>query len=225
MKIQYYLIHNNEPLRRERLIKNLNISGIDPNNVKWIIKPERNEITRDFINKYVKEGVSITNDRLIHAQYDLSIGVIICTYKHYLCLEDIINNNYDYGVIMEDNMIIDGNLPLTIDKYINELNLYHNDWDILFDNDWCKYEEGKLEEGKFVYLKSNNITQKNHGGSRLAQFYLLNKKCAKKLYDNYIPFNNAPDWYMNDLFRELDIKSYWSEPSIIKKWEHISTAV
>ena len=56
-------------------------------------------------------------------------------------------------------------------------------------------------------------------------FYLLNLGCAKKLYDNYIPFNNAPDWYMNDLFRKLNIKCFWSEPSVVKVWEHISTAI
>ena len=84
--------------------------------------------------------------------------------------------------------------------------------------------EVEVKDSIFVYPKSNEITKYCHGSTRLAQFYIINNKCAKKLYDNYIPFNNAPDWWMNDLFRKLNIKSFWSEPSISNIFPHVSTA-
>jgi GR25 family glycosyltransferase involved in LPS biosynthesis len=223
MRIQYYLIHNNDIRREERMIEEFRKGNIKIDDVKWILKPTRREITRDFIEKYVARGITKTCGIDTNAQTQLSVGGMICTYKHYLALEDMINNNYEYGVIMEDNMRFEGDVSKRVEEYIEELNNIDKDWDILFDNEWLKYDESEIKEGVNVYLKSNEITDKCHGGTRLAQFYLLNIRCAKKLYDNYIPFNNAPDWYMNDLFRKLNIRSYWSEPSIVKIWKHTST--
>ena len=84
--------------------------------------------------------------------------------------------------------------------------------------------EAEVKQGVYVYPKSNYITNYCHGGTRLAQFYIVTNKCARKMYNDYIPFNNAPDWWMNDLFRKLNIKSFWSEPSISDVYPHISTA-
>ncbi len=139
----------------------------------------------------------------------------------------MIENNYEYSVIMEDNQFFCGNIPLTVGKYINQLNQLYPDWDIIFDTKWLKYQdinEGSVIDGVYVYPKSNEISKYCHGGTRLAQFYVITNKCVKKLYEHYLPFNNAPDWYMNDLFRKLNIKSFWSEPSISDVYPHVSTA-
>lgn len=74
---------------------------------------------------------------------------------------------------------------------------------------------------KLIYKKSNEITKDNsgkiisHGGTRAAQFYLLNYKSAKKLYENFLPFNHSADMWMNDVLRKVGAKSYWSEPSLV----------
>ena len=31
-------------------------------------------------------------------------GWISCSYKHYLAINDMVQNNYPYGVVMEDNI-------------------------------------------------------------------------------------------------------------------------
>ena len=99
---------------------------------------------------------------------------------------------------MEDNIgeffepIID-----RISKYLNEL---PEDWDVVYDSVWGDYNalgEEKIDKKKLIYKKSNQITKDNrgkvisHGGTRAAQFYLLNYKSAKKLYDNFLPFNHS----------------------------------
>jgi hypothetical protein len=58
------------------------------------------------------------------------------------------------------------------------------------------------------------------GGTKSAQFYMVNLNSAKKLYENYLPFNHAPDAWMNELFRYLNFNSYWIEPSITKTREN-----
>jgi hypothetical protein len=86
------------------------------------------------------------------------------------------------------------------------------------------YIENPIKEGLFVYPKTNEITSQCHGGTKAATFYLIKNECAKKLIEHYIPFNNAPDWWMNYLFRKLNIRSFWVEPSVVYvQPNHIST--
>lgn len=228
MNVQYYLIHGVDKERGPRMISEFYKWGLDNNKVKWILEPNKDKITNEFRSQvlFKEPSYSCGNYTLPNCP-NIRNGQISCTFKHYLCLKDIVENDYDYGIIMEDNQFFCDNIPTTVEKYINQLNKLYSDWDIIFDTKWKSYKdinEQQVFDNIFVYPKSNEITKYCHGGTRLAQFYILTNKCAKKLYENYIPFNNAPDWWMNDLFRKLYIKSFWSEPSISDVFPHISTA-
>jgi GR25 family glycosyltransferase involved in LPS biosynthesis len=226
--IQYYLIHGVDQQRGPRMMEEFQKWGLDNNNVKWILQPNKDKIDQAFRNNVLLQEHSFSCGNYVEPKgSNISSGKIACSFKHYLCLKDIVENNYEYGVIMEDNQFFCDNIPNTVEKYINQLNYIYPDWDVIFDTKWKNYRdifEGEIKENTWVYPKSNEITKYCHGGTRLAQFYILNNKCAKKLYENYIPFNNAPDWWMNDLFRKLEIKSFWSEPSISDVFPHESTA-
>ena len=81
--------------------------------------------------------------------------------------------------------------------------------------------EETLTNKKLIYSKNNEVTKNidgkiiSHGGTRAAQFYFVNKKSAKKLYDNFLPFNHSADMWMNDVLRKINAKSFWSEPSLV----------
>lgn len=219
--MKYYLIHNGNQERRDRMLKCFEDSNVNNDDVTWMIYPNGEDITDDLIKEIVAPGLTYyANGIPTNAQQQMSKGLISCTYKHYLSLQDIVEHNHEYAVIMEDNMILGKNIPERLNLYIKQLNDMYPDWDVIFDNAWRKYEEGEIKEGIYVYPKSNEITNQCHGGTKLAQFYLIRLKAAKKLYENYLPFNVAPDWYMNDLFRKLDMKSFWAEPSNVFLWEH-----
>jgi GR25 family glycosyltransferase involved in LPS biosynthesis len=222
--IQYYLIHGIDKSREQFMLDQFKRVNIDNEKVKWIRYPNKDELSDELINSILIPDWSITCGKYINAKMHLSKGQISCTYKHYLCIKDIVENNYEYAVIMEDNMYMIEDVPKMINRYIEQLNHLYPDWDILFDNKWAPYIEQPLKDGQLVYPKTNEITNQCHGSTRCAQFYLLNLKCAKKIYNHYIPFNNAPDWWLNDLFRKVNISSYWTEPSNVDVWEHISTA-
>ncbi len=196
--------------------------------VKWVLEPNKDKITTSMRNHLLMQNESSSCGVLFPPGCpNIGNGKTSCTYKHYLCLQDIVENNYDYGIIMEDNQFFCGNIPETVEKYVIQLNEMYPDWDIIFDTKWARVQdinEVEVVDNVYVYPKSNEITNYCHGGTRLAQFYIVTNKCAKKMYENYIPFNNAPDWWMNDLFRKLNINSFWSEPSISAVYPHISTA-
>ena len=41
------------------------------------------------------------------------------------------------------------------------------------------------------------------------------KEGAKKLYDNFLPFNHSADMWMNEVIRKTNLNVYWSEPSLV----------
>jgi len=222
--IKYYLIHGIDKTRAHRMSNEFIKANIPENDVTWIVSHNKDKITEDFANSLLIQTESLSCGRYVHAGCPfLRKGQISCTYKHYLALKDIVDNGYPYSVIMEDNVQFKGNVHQALTRYLNELNTYYPDWDILFDGE-IPYKENETTIDRIVYPKLNEITEFGHGGTRYARFYLLTNKCARKLYENYIPFNNAPDWWMNDLFRKLNIKSFWSEPSISEGAPHESTA-
>jgi len=222
--IKMYLIHGIDKSREQRMIEEFNKSGIELSSVEWIRHPNKNEISDSLLQEIVIQYPSITCG-ISTSPNNMTRGVASCSYKHYLALKNIVENNYEYAVIMEDNMQFfeNINIPDRLQLYINQLNSLYPNWDILFDLNYGK-NEYPLVDGVFVYPKSNEINEYGHGGTRCAQFYLLTYKCAKKLYENYLPFNNAPDWWMNDLFRKLNINSFWAYPPAVNIWIHTSTA-
>ena len=189
--------------------------------------PHKKDITNKIKKKAVQKGIKIAD------------GWIAVSYKHYLALKDIVENSYPYGVIIEDNVArFKNSIPDRLNMYLDQL---PEDWDIVYDSDWITYQEifeENVTPEKLVYKKSNEITwSKNdeiivHGGTKSAQFYMVNLKAAKKLYENFLPFNHAPDMWMNEIFRKLDINSYWAEPTFIVSYHsdqelrniHVSSA-
>jgi len=222
---QYYCIHNLDEKRKNHMNLLFEKYHFDLNKITWLNQPNKDNISNELVEKCIIQDISCTNGIWIHPN-DLRImkGKVVCSYKHYLAYQDIIENNFDYGIIMEDNVSFTGPIYDLVDIYINQLNEKYPDWDICFDNKNIPYIEQETSEECFVYPKSNEITKQCHGGGRCACFYIITKKCAKLLYDNWIPFNNAPDWWMNDLFRKFDIKSYWIHPSYVYQPPHQSTA-
>ena len=216
---KYYVIHNLEKYRYENITSLLKKYGVDLDDVVFINHPNKNELTYDIKKKAVQKNSKIKD------------GWISCSYKHYLALETIVNNQDEFAVIMEDNIgDFFENIPTRLNKYLDEL---PEDWDVVYDSVWGEYEamnEEAIISNKLIYSKSNKITRNidgkiiSHGGTRAAQFYFVNKKSAKKLYENFIPFNHSADMWMNDVLRKIDAKSFWAEPSLVVSKFNIKTS-
>lgn len=209
---KYYLIHNLEEYRKKHMFMLFDKYEVDINNLKIIDHPNKDELTYKMKKELVFKN----------PQHNIRDGWISCSYKHYLAIEDIVNNNYPYGVIMEDNIgDFFEKVPIRLNKYLNELPL---DWGVVFDSSWLDYKilgEQKVSNSKLTYLKSHNITRNNEGkvicwgATRAAQFYFLNLEAAKKMKELFIPFNHSADMWMNEVLRKGNINTYWSEPSLV----------
>lgn len=193
--MHYYLIHALDYSRKYFMENQFQQFGIT--NVKWINYPNKSDDLPDVCSS------------------NLPKGMISCTYKHYLALKDIVENGYDYAVIMEDNIEFRGNVPEALSRYLKDL---PSDWDCVFDSDYYKFKYIESDTTNVsVYKKSNNITAQCNGSSKGAHFIFLNQKAAKKLYDNFLPFSNSSDHHYNELFRKLDMIVYWAEEPNVHK--------
>ena len=158
--IKYYLIHNLDINRKNIMMNEFEKWGFDLDNINWINHPNKDEIDDEFLNSLIIQEPSYTSGIYVEPErLRIGKGMVSCTYKHYLSLKDIVENNYEYGVIIEDNICFKGKIPDLIDIYLKQLNeTYNNEWDILFDGSWTTYIENPIKDGLLVYPKTNEIT-------------------------------------------------------------------
>ncbi len=223
---KFYIIHNLDKNRKKRILSELNNAGVDDKDIIFINHPNKNEITyrikKTAVQRNTKQGVE---------KKTIKDGWISVTYKHYLALKNIVENSIPFAFIIEDNVgKINGNIYERISSYLQDL---PKDWGVVFESDQFPFsytKESVVNKNSIVQQKSNDETYFDDGslllggGTRSAQFYFINFDTAKKLHDNYLPFNHAPDFWMNELFRKLNIKSFWAEPSMIETEKHHRTS-
>lgn len=232
-KIAYFLIHGGDSQRRSIMEEEFRRWNFP--HVQWITGNNAGELSEELIDRIVMQSPSLTNGIPVNpSRMLLRKGLISCTYKHYLALQQISNDlTNDYGVIMEDNIVFTDHIAHLVPIYINQLNAVYGQgqWDIAFNfwtpHPWSQYREQPIQPHLLVYPKSNELNPLGpHGGTKSANFYMITRECAKQLVAHYIPFNNAPDWWMNDMFRKIGIRSFWVEPANVRFQDgHISTTI
>jgi len=221
-KFKFFVIHNKDPERKKVITEELLGNGVFDKDIELIDYPNKEDLTYNLKKKIVQKKRERHNFGFPNQKGSLKDGWICVSYKHYLAIEKMVKNKYPLGIIIEDNVgTINENIIETLNKCLDEL---PSDWDVLFDStrahSFDMMKEGQVNNKNIVYKKnlgysfniSGNIIA--GGGTKSAQFYMLNFNSAKKLYDHYLPFNHAPDVWMNELFRHLDFNCYWIEPSI-----------
>ena len=204
--MKYYLIHGLALNRRIFMKIQFMVFGISRNEVTWINHSNKGEL--------LPEGICKNSN--------LTVGQIAITYKHFLALQDMVLHGYPVAVIMEDNISFLDNVPAKIEKYLSQL---PPDWDLLFDSDfggWL-FIESPTDDDKLVYLKSNYPTEQCAGATKGAHFYIVNLKAAKLLVDNFLPFSDVSDWYLCQLIRDLNLRTFWANPSNVHKIGRRST--
>lgn len=195
-KVKYYLIHgpNNE---RKQFMTNEFIKYKIDDYVKWILYPNVNDITDDIKKTLCSSGSE-------------SKGAIACTYKHFLALKNMKKEDYDIGVIMEDNIEFKNDVNENIIRYVKDMD---DDWTFLFDSDILsnmkKFNPDPPSDGKSVLIKND---------SKGANFVLVNVKNLKdEILNSFIPFHLHSDHYYKHIINKFKLKNYWSVPPNVSK--------
>ena len=220
--IHHYIISGPDKTREPYLREYFNKFGLENKDITWLKGNNKNDLSDEFINTICDKHHKMTR------------GEISCTYKHYLALRDIVHNKREYAIIMEDDVNFRDYIQPRINNYLDELNTYYPNWNVLFDGDINtyygkagEYDEDIVFEYKKIYpktTKDRSMEGKLHGATRGANYYLINFKTAKLLSDNFLLFDRVIDHYYNKMFREFNLNIYWAIPSFVHKFRRQSTA-
>ena len=194
---------------------------------KHILKElQQYSINAEFITEFDKESLDINQLTLFNTKL-VTYSEISYFYKQLYCYLKIKNENINVALILDDDCILDNNFTEKLNFYINKL---PQDWDICYISDICNFHiADNIIKNNIpnVFLKSNEQELLNgvlsHGSTR-GPAYLITNTAANKIITN---FNNIKmnediiekphDHWLNDVFREMNFKIYWAEPTIVKQ--------
>ena len=166
-----------------------------------------------FIEDFDREKLS-DEDLKIFNTNKVKLSMCSNIRKHIDAYKNIINNEYKYSLILEDDAILDKDFVSKLKRGLKQL---PDDYDMLFLGNCCNLhiESSKIKPNQFIYKKS-----RENGGTRCTDSYLVSKKGATKLI-NYISklkegsINMPSDFWLNQVIRDLQLEIYWMEPTIV----------
>lgn len=193
--------------RKQYIIQQFKLHGIT--DYEFIEKFDKDEITDD-------ECPEFSRDYVANRRTELSLHL-----KHIYAYRLMVRENYDQVLIFEDDVILSNGFMDKLGLYMKQL---PTDYDMLFIGDGCKLHipRNQLKPGQYIYEKCLHETVwGGNGGTRCADSYIVHQRCAKKICD-YIAATSSTnkigkpaDWWLNDVARELALKMYWAEPTIV----------
>jgi glycosyl transferase family 25 len=198
-KLKIYILHYKKLIeRKEHIKKELN----------------KHFLTYQFYEKYDKEELTKEDLSLFSTRLRDSEKSLLC--KHIYVYREMIQNNDDYILMFEDDVVLDENFNQKLNTYLKEL---PNDWDMLFIGSGCNLHipKNEIKKDVFIYKKSHK-----NGSTRCTDSYLIRKKCAQNIINiinntkNY-HISKPADWWLNDMLRNIDANVYWCEPTIVKQ--------
>lgn len=158
----------------------------------------------DFERVSAVDGATLTDDKIAEVfdaktakrrfQYNLTAGEIGCYLSHIKCWERIIEDDLDYAVILEDDLILDSNFP----SVLSAVSKLQSNWHYLKLS--CPFkprpyqlsETVKVDNDKSVSL----VNYKKSPTGTVAQ--IVSREGAKRLLEKRPPF-----------FRPIDVDLQW----------------
>ena len=179
----------------------------------------KHSLKHKFIEIFDRENLTY-EDLKIFNKKKLTLGEISLFKKHINTYKKIMNSDYKYNLIFEDDVILNENFNEILYKGLKQL---PNNYDMLFIGSGANLHIPKsmIIPNKLIYKKSIEPTSwGGNGATRCCDSYLVSKKCAKKLI-NYISklldteIDLPLDWWLNEVIRDLNLEIYWMEPTIV----------
>jgi GR25 family glycosyltransferase involved in LPS biosynthesis len=182
----------------------------------------------EFIEKFDKDAITddecpeFSKDYVANRRTELSIHL-----KHLYLYRRMISENYEEVLVLEDDVILSDNFVKKLTEYMTQL---PKDYDMLFIGNGCNLHipRNQLVANQYIYAKCLHETAwGGNGATRCIDSYIIHQRCAKKLCD-YVAaagaalvetkkINLPADWWLNEAARDLVLKVYWAEPTIVSQ--------
>jgi len=183
------------------------------------IKQQLKNVPFEFVSN---KGVETLTESDMKMFSRINKKEISLSLHHFECYRKLIEQNeYDYALVLEDDVIIADNFFERIQEYINEL---PNNWDLFFiGNAYGIIPPHILQPNKHVYRKYTRMKNKKiiDGATRCADSYLISKACAEKIIraiDTPGYWISLPvDHQLNYIIYYEKLQVYWAEPTLVQQ--------
>lgn len=207
----YVLHYTRKPERRRHIEEQFNVEGIE---ATFITEFDREDLTSQQLERfyYFNPTDFWRKIRPLWELPDSGIRVlnpaeISCTIKHLEAVRRIGEECSNYGLIFEDDVILDHSFTERFNQYLAET---PSDWDAIFVGSCCDLHAKNIIPGVHVYPAS-------HPATRGCECYLLRKNIAQAIARNAVPFQLVSDWEIAYHLNSLQAKVYWWEQPLTKQ--------
>lgn len=166
-------------------------------------KPYKNKIM--FIDSEPLKNPKVENQKITIAEYSLM-------YKHALAVKDQIDNQHQYVLVMEDDVVLPMQNNIIFEDFIDRC---MREW-IILDSDMMicggskNLEVKNIEKNKYVYYRTIY-------NSRYSHAYIVNLRCADKIYNHFNTKTHLPvDHLINEFVLVYHLKVCWTHPYLIQ---------
>jgi GR25 family glycosyltransferase involved in LPS biosynthesis len=183
----------------------------------------------EFIERFDKDAITdnecseFSENYVANRRTELSLHL-----KHIYVYRLMMLHDYEDVLVFEDDVILSDGFMKKLAEYMTQLPA---NYDMLFIGDGCNLHIPKYMQvpNQYIYEKCLHETVwGGNGAARCTDSYVIHKRCAKKICDYIANLNtkiDSPnggvDWWLNDVARDLSLKVYWAEPTIITQGSQI----
>jgi GR25 family glycosyltransferase involved in LPS biosynthesis len=174
----------------------------------------------EFIEKYDKDAITdedcpeFSRAYITDRRSELSLHL-----KHLYLYRLMVQENYEEVLVFEDDVILSNGFIAILAEYMKQL---PRDYDMLFIGDGCNLHipRNQLIPNQYIYEKCLHETVwGGNGAAKCTDSYIIHQRCAKKLCDYVSSLSKKidlpVDWWLNEAARDLVLKVYWAEPTIV----------
>lgn len=186
--------------------------NLDANIDRWYnVKDKLDNIVRfNAINGKELNKSELIKEGIVTQKNTLLPGQLGCALSHISVMNLIKNQSEDYGLILEDDVII----PPNFDRIFKDLMKDAPEkWDIIFLGGCNIY--GKKYNEKFIIPIENNSNNNNSSKNLCMHAVLLNKNNIDKILELLKPLYRPVDSQLRTYFDELDV--FYAYPNIINQ--------
>lgn len=211
MKIQGYVLHVKTAYEREKsMLAQIKQLGF---NFKFILDGDIKDLTPQILSHNFKGNLAVAK------------AVSSCAYKHILALNDMISNNINYGIVFEDDILLDKNANESLSKIFDEIKgrNINNFYLSLEETNFQFVKRSARKQGRNLYkIERGEYSGKLGYDTRCAGAYIIDFQAAKNVLDEAASNKiDVPiDWFYTSLVAQKIINLYYLHPTIACQGSH-----
>jgi GR25 family glycosyltransferase involved in LPS biosynthesis len=209
-----YIIHYKELIERRKYLEEQLLKY----NMKFIFIDEYDRNTLNMNECNIIYNKNLWPERVLNLyncdieSRDLKISEICNSISHLKSFELISKSDYEYGIILEDDVILPNNFNVKIDNIIKKL---PSDFDFLFFGNSYTLEQLDISNCSKSIKIDDNLYKKIPGKTRTVDGYIIKKEYANKMLNEIKEICLPFDFELNYFFKKLNTNVYWHHPGII----------